>query len=173
MSAFTEIQALARDCLTANIDDQPSPFAALPLFVELDKSATAVQLANVEREFQLALDTRGIAVVIGRPMATKATEASQGRFGAGRATLLLHVPVYICENEQINRGDANPAATPPIDPCHADVDALIEQGLAALLAEFRLADTPIPKAPFEEGFWANAFVVTRQHTIAASRLPSS
>lgn len=159
--SLADVQQLAQTCLAAN-----ATFAALDGFLELDPLATAADLAVVEDRFKRALQTRGLAYVIAYPGVDGVRQLEAGKYGSGRAELDLVVSIAICENEEINRGPADPAATPPIVPTGLNPSALLELAARYLLREFRLAEKPIGRPEFEDGFWAHTLIVTRRHAIS-------
>ncbi len=159
-----EAQALVKDCLLAN-----SLFAALPIFTELDPQASPDQLAAMDTAFETALATCGIALIILSPHALALGQVkSRGGAAVGGISLELVVPVAICENPEVNRGTADPAATPPRAPAGLLPLELLEAGISALCTKFSFPAQPFGRPEFADGFCAYYLMPQRQHTILSA-----
>ena len=160
------IQAAAGQCLSAN-----AAFAGLLILTELAAGATAEQIAAYEEQFETALLTRGIVVIVLLPEADTLDQVKAGQItgkGAG-ISLTVTVPIAICENPEVNRAAAaDPTATPPRDPAGKNVLDLIEAGIAALLPKFSFPARPFTRPEFGDGYWAYYLQPQRQHSIRAA-----
>jgi hypothetical protein len=161
---FTEGQKIAQECLAAN-----PAFAGLDIFVELDDRATPEELADYDRRFEEALNTKGLAVIVMLPYGLKLDEAkARGASQAGGIIMEMVYPVAFCENETINRGAANPAAVPPSAPANKLPLTLMREAIRSLLRKFTFPTQALGRPEFGDGFWAYYIFAQRPDTILAS-----
>lgn len=154
---LSTVQALAKTRLQLHPD-----FAGLEIFLELDESATAEQLAAFDAKFDDALLTTGLAVVVLCPeLATVDKADYSGMSGK------LGVAIAICENPQVNRAPADAAATPRRLPANKSARLLIESAIAVLLPEFDFPPQPAGRPTWDDGFWAYYLVAQKRHLIRA------
>ena len=159
MSAATlaTVQGLARDCLVAH-----SAFAGLDIFLELDEEADAEALAKFESEFDTAMATKGVAIVVLCPELGTIDKADHSGLSGS-----LNVAVAICEVPEVNRGAADEASEPPRSPANKSCRLLVEAALQALLPSFHFPSQPAGRPTWADGFWAYYLVAQRRHLIRA------
>jgi hypothetical protein len=159
-TGLDNVQQLAKAVLAAD-----AAFAGLSIFCEGDESMTADQLAAQAEAFERALLTQGVAVVILAPQLAK---LSQVKVAGQALNTDLVVPVGICENEEVNRGPADPDATPARTPAGKSVRLLLEAAIAALLPQFSFPEQPAGRPEFYGGFTAYYLLAQRQHVIRSA-----
>lgn len=159
MSAATlaTVQTLARDCLLAH-----ASFAGLDIFLELEEGADAAALAQFESQFDTAMATKGISIVILCPELATIDKADHSGLSGS-----LNVAVAICEVPEVNRGAADEAANPPRSPANKSARLLVEAAAQALLPQFHFPAQPAGRPTWADGFWAYYLVAQRRHLIRA------
>lgn len=156
-ATLASVQTLAAARLAAHAD-----FAGLEILLEADEAATAAQLDEFDARFERAINSQGVVIVVLSPELANVDKADH----AGLSTKLA-VAVAICENPQVNRGVADPAANPPRSPANKSARRLIESAIATLLPEFEFPPQPAGRPTWDDGFWAYYLVAQKRHLIRA------
>lgn len=157
-ATLATVQALVKTCLTAN-----AAFEDLPIFLELDESATPAELAQLEAEFENALATVGVAIIVLSPELATIDKCERAGLSAE-----LAVPIAICENPAVNRGEADATTSPARTPAGLSARLLVETAISALLPEFIFPPQPAGRPQWDNGFWAYYLVAHKRHLIRAA-----
>jgi hypothetical protein len=155
---ITNVQQLAKTLLQGN-----PKFSGIGIFLEADELATPAQLAETDRAFETALLSQGIAVVILSPQLAMLDETK----GSAISTELV-VPIGICENPEVNRGEADATTTPPRSPANKSARDLLEAAIVSLIPAFHFPAQPAGRPEFAAGFCAYYLLAQRKHVIRAS-----
>lgn len=155
---LSNVQLLAKTDLAA-----ASAFTGLAILLEADETATPAELAAVDRAFEQALLSTGVAIVVMSPQLAILDQAERSAVSAE-----LVVPIAFCENPEVNRGAADATATPARSPANKSVRALLEAGIIALLPHFRFPPQAAGRPEFGAGFIAYYMLAQRKHIIRAA-----